>query len=181
MQGALLFFTLQDVFLSDGNPSGFPVCQKESCPADAGGKKFRNSISLLMTRNKGGRPPAGNDRRSFKIDVRFTEAEYRQVEQLERELGLKKTELVRQKLLFEGKGLAVNAAELMGRLDAISLELSRSGNNINQLARYANRLQKRGLLSPPVVDEYLRLLRRHEDEQMELAVLFRKLIRSLIP
>jgi serine phosphatase RsbU (regulator of sigma subunit) len=133
-----------------------------------------------MTRNKGGRPPVGEDKRSFKIDVRFTEAEYRQIEQLEKELGLKKTELVRRKLLHEGKGLAVNAAVLMNRLDAISLELSRSGNNINQLARYANRLQKRGLLSPPVIDEYLRLLQRHENEQTELAMLFRKLIRSLI-
>lgn len=123
----------------------------------------------------------GDDRRSFKIDVRFTEAEYRQVERLEKELGLKKTELVRRKLLSEGKGLAVNAAELMKRLDAVSLELSRSGNNINQLARYANRLQKRGLLSVAIIDEYLHLLRRHQNEQNELAMLFRKLIRSLIP
>lgn len=123
----------------------------------------------------------GDDRRSFKIDVRFTEAEYRQVERLEKELGLKKTELVRRKLLSEGKGLAVNAVELMKRLDAVSLELSRSGNNINQLARYANRLQKRGLLSAAIIDEYLHLLRRHQNEQTELAMLFRKLIRSLIP
>ncbi|NHA02522.1 plasmid mobilization relaxosome protein MobC [Mucilaginibacter sp. HC2] len=134
-----------------------------------------------MTRNKGGRPPSGKDKRSFKIDVRFTEAEYRQVEQLEKELGLKKTDVVRRKLLNEGKGLTVNTAELMKRLDAISLELSRSGNNINQLARYANRLQKRSLLSPPVIDEYLRLLRHHDNKQMELALLFRKLIRALIP
>lgn len=134
-----------------------------------------------MTRNKGGRPPAGDEKRSFKIDVRFTEAEYRQVERLEKELGLKKTELVRRKLLYEGKQLAVNAAELLKRLDAVSLELSRSGNNINQLARYANRLQKRGLLSAAVVDEYLLLLRRHQNEQTQLSMLFRKLIRSLIP
>ncbi|OKS88783.1 plasmid mobilization protein [Mucilaginibacter polytrichastri] len=134
-----------------------------------------------MSRNKGGRPPVGKGKRSFKIDVRFTEAEYRQVEALEKELGLKKTELVRRKLLNDSKGLVVNARELMNRLDAISLELSRSGNNINQLARYANRLQKRGLLSPPVIEEYNRLLRRHESDQVELALLFRKLIRSLIP
>ena len=126
-------------------------------------------------------PPVGEGKRSFKIDVRFTEAEYRQVELLEKELGLKKTDLVRRKLLHDSKGLAVNARELMNRLDSISLKLSRSGNNINQLARYANRLQKRGLLSPPVIDEYTRLLHRHESDQMELALLFRKLIRSLIP
>lgn len=134
-----------------------------------------------MTRNKGGRPPVGDERRSFKIDVRFTEAEYRQVEQMEKELGIGKAELVRRKLLHDGKGLAVNSVELLNRLDAVSLELSRSGNNINQLARYANRLQKRGLLSAQVIDEYARLLRRHENDQMELAMLFRKLIRSMIP
>ncbi|PAW95117.1 hypothetical protein CKK33_17080 [Mucilaginibacter sp. MD40] len=45
--GALLFFTLQDVFLSDGNPSGFPVGQKESCPADAGGRNFATQFLCL--------------------------------------------------------------------------------------------------------------------------------------
>jgi hypothetical protein len=134
-----------------------------------------------MTRNKGGRPPVGDEKRSFKIDVRFTEAEYRQVEEMEKELGVGKTELVRRKLLHDSKGLAVNSGQLMNRLDAVSLELSRSGNNINQLARYANRLQKRGILSAPVIDEYIRLLRRHESDQAELSMLFRKLLRSMIP
>jgi hypothetical protein len=168
-------------FCPTETPLGFPVSQKESCPADAGGRNFRNSISLFMIRNKGGRPPVGDEKRSFKIDVRFTEAEYRQVEQMENELGVRKTELVRRKLLYDGKGLAVNSGELMNRLDLISLELSRSGNNINQLARYANRLQKRGLLAAPVIDEYTRLLRRHQSDQSELAMLFRKLLRSMIP
>src|ERR1700750_1931847 len=103
--------------------------------------------------NKGGRPPLEADRRSFKIDVRFTEAEYRQVEALEKALGLKKAELVRRRLLHDSQGLLLNASALMQGLDAISLELSRSGNNINQLARYANRLQRHGVLSPKVVLE----------------------------
>lgn len=132
-----------------------------------------------MTRNKGGRPPAGDEKRSFKIDVRFTEAEYRQVEQLEKLVGLKKTDLVRRKLLDDGLNVAVNAGKLLNKLDAVSLELSRSGNNINQLARYANRLQKRGILAPGVVRDYLELLRQHEKEQLELALLFRKLVRAL--
>ena len=123
----------------------------------------------------------GDERRSFKIDVRFTEAEYRHIEQIEKELGIGKAELIRRKVLHDGKGMALNAVELLNRLDAVSLELSRSGNNINQLACYANRLQKRGLLSAPVIDEYNRLLHRHESDQMELAMLFRKLIRMMIP
>lgn len=129
--------------------------------------------------NKGGRPPQETDRRSFKIDVRFTEAEYRQVEALEKALGLKKAELVRRRVLQDSQGLLINTGALMQGLDAISLELARSGNNINQLARHANRLQRHGVLSPKVVLELLDALAVHQRLQGELQVLFRKLLREM--
>lgn len=128
---------------------------------------------------KGGRPPLEADRRSFKIDVRFTEAEYRQVEALEKALGLKKAELIRKRVLDNSPGLLLNTGALMQGLDAISLELSRSGNNINQLAHYANRLQRHGVLSPKVVLDLFDALAVHQRRQGELQVLFRKLLREM--
>lgn len=132
-------------------------------------------------RNKGGRPPLDEGKRSFKIDVRFTKQELVQVEALAKDLGLNKTDLVRRRLLGETEGLMVNAAALMRALDLAGLELARSGNNINQLARYANRLQKHGVLSPGIAHEYKELLALHNRQQQDLQKLFRKLLRSANP
>lgn len=129
--------------------------------------------------NKRGRPPLDEGKRSFKIDVRFTEAEYRQVEALEKALGLNKAELIRKRVLNNSEGLLVNTGALMKGLDAISLELARSGNNINQLARYANRLQRHGVLSPKVVLDLFDTFAVHQRRQGELQVLFRKFLRDM--
>jgi hypothetical protein len=129
--------------------------------------------------NKGGRPPLDQGKRSFKIDVRFTEAEYRQVEALEKAMGLNKAELVRRRVLYNSERLLLNTGALMKGLDAISLELARSGNNVNQLARYANRLQRHGVLSPSVALAILDTLQAHQRRQVDLQVLFRQLLREL--
>lgn len=132
-------------------------------------------------RNKGGRPPLEEAKRSFKIDVRFTKGELAQVETLAKALGLNKTALVRHRLLQGTEGLVANAAALLAALDRAGLELARSGNNINQLARYANRLQKHGVLSPGIAHEYRALLALHNRQQQELQKLFRQLLRSVKP
>ena len=129
--------------------------------------------------NKGGRPPLEKDRRSFKIDVRFTEAEYREVEALEKALSLKKAELIRRKVLHDGKGTLLNAVAVLKSLDGISLELARTGNNINQLARYANRLQKHGVLSPKVLAEFLGMMNTHQRQQTEIQQLYRQVLRAM--
>jgi hypothetical protein len=132
-------------------------------------------------RNKGGRPPLEEGKRSFKIDVRFTEAEYKQVEQLAGALGLNKTAFVRRRVLAETGQLLLNTRELLNALDRTGLELSRTGNNVNQLARYANRLQKHGVLSPVVAHHVADLLQSHNRQQHELQMLFRKLLRMTKP
>ena len=82
-----------------------------------------------------------------------------------------------QKLGQTDEALVVNAGDLMSVLDKTGLELARCGNNINQLARYANRLQKHGVLSPGVAHDYRALLEVHNRQQQELQKLFRKLLR----
>ncbi|MGA9648564.1 MULTISPECIES: plasmid mobilization relaxosome protein MobC [Pedobacter] len=63
---------------------------------------------------------------------------------MEKASVLKKADLIRKKLLFEGQRILLDAKSLMGNLDLVGLELSRAGNNINQLARYANILNRDG-------------------------------------
>ncbi|GAA4196227.1 hypothetical protein GCM10022289_01620 [Pedobacter jeongneungensis] len=69
----------------------------------------------------------------------------------------------------------LSATEALKTLDGIGAEIGRSGNNINQLARHANLLNKRGMLSIEVVNKfnelfstYISLFRAMEKSTREL-------------
>lgn len=126
-----------------------------------------------------GRPPLVSGKRVKKIDIRFTQEEFELILQMEQSSGMKKADLIRRKLLREGERLLVDSKAVMNSIDGIGLELSKAGNNVNQLARYANILNKDGLLSAVVVDRFLLELRKYNKIKMELERLMRKLIRLL--
>jgi len=98
---------------------------------------------------------------------------------LEKELGISRTELIRQRVLNNAPAVVINARELISQLDRIGTELARSGNNINQLAKYANTLNKQGLLSKIVGARYVNLLQEFNRNQMDLEVTLRKIIRTM--
>jgi hypothetical protein len=126
-----------------------------------------------------GRPVLLEGKRSKKIDARFTEDEYKVVLALEKDLGVRKTDLVRRGVLNNAPAVLVNAKEMLRLLDSIGLELARSGNNLNQLARYANILNKRNILSPVVVERFNYLFESYLSQQKELQVALRKILRLL--
>lgn len=126
-----------------------------------------------------GRPVLQSGRRSRKIDARFTEEEFQMIVDLEVQLGIRRTDLIRIRLLHNSKNLVVNAKDLIAHLDLIGAELGRTGNNINQLAKYANTLKKQGLLSPEIADRYLTLLERYNETQQSLQISIRKIIRKM--
>jgi hypothetical protein len=126
-----------------------------------------------------GRPPLVSGKRIKKIDVRFTQEEFDLVLAMEKASGMKKADLIRKKLLVEGERMVMDSKVMMNNLDAVGLELSRAGNNINQLARYGNILNRDGLLSAVVVDRLLLELRKYNKIMMDLERLMRKLIRLL--
>ena len=182
------FFPRQDVFLSDENSFVVFASQSESClqlslrtsAQDEGVSNTRNSYSLMNAYQKlKGRPQLTEGKRTKKIDVRFTEDEYKIILALEQEFGITKTELIRQRLLQNGKSIVINAKELIARLDAIGAELGRSGNNINQLARYANILQKKDVLSPVIADHFKQLFEQYNLQQNELTIALRQIIRQM--
>lgn len=116
-------------------------------------------------------------KRTKKIDTRFTEDEYQIICGLEKTLGLTKTELVRQRLLTNAGLLVVNAKELIALLDQVGTEMGRCGNNINQLAKYANILKKRGMLSPVVIERFNVLFEQYLKTQHALDTSLRKVFR----
>jgi len=125
-----------------------------------------------------GRPKA-ELKRTKKIDVRFTEEEYKLISGLEETLGISKTELVRERLLHGARLTIINAKDLIAELDKIGADFGRSGNNINQLARHANTLNKRGLLSAQVIGQFNVLFEKYIENQRGLETTLRKIIHAL--
>src|SRR5476651_365849 len=126
-----------------------------------------------------GRPKVETGKWIKKIDARFTEAEYAIIQDLEKTLGVRKTDLVRSGILKDAHVTAVNAKALVGFLDSISAELGRCGNNINQLAKHANILNKRNILSPAIIGHFNLLFEQYLSNQKKLEAALRKIIRSL--
>ena len=118
-------------------------------------------------------------RRTKKIDARFTEDEYKLIEALEKTLGVSKTDLVRMRLLDNAPSVIINAKELIESVDGIGTELGRCGNNINQLARYANVLQKRGRADAAVISAFNGLLEDYIKVQEALEISLRRVIRAI--
>ena len=126
-----------------------------------------------------GRPLLTEGKRTKKIDARFTEDEYNMVLALEKSLGVRKTDIVRNRVLQNAPGILINAKEVIASLNTIGTELGRSGNNINQLARYANTLRKRNILSPVVIERFNFLFESYIGNQKELETVLRKIIRVM--
>jgi len=132
--------------------------------------------------NKGkqsGRPLKSDSLRTKKITVRFTEDEYKTISELEETLGISKTDLVRQRLLRGARLTIINAQEMIAGLNVIGAELGRSGNNINQLARYANTLNKQGVLSQQVAEQFNTLFTSYLHNRKALETALRKIMLAL--
>lgn len=127
---------------------------------------------------KGGRPRLTEGKRSKKIDVRFTEDEYNMILKWEETLGVTKTDLIRGRVLKNTPEVIINAKELIIAIDGIGTELGRCGNNINQLARHANTLNKHGKLLPSVITDFNQLLADYLGRIEKLETTLRKVIRN---
>ena len=130
-------------------------------------------------KNKGGRPRKESGKRTEHIKVRITEDEEKILLGLEKEFGISRSDLVRKRVLHEAEMMVVNSKELIQQIDKVGVELARSGNNINQLARHANSIAVSGDLPPSVLARYNFLMDQHINVQKELEVCLRKIIRMM--
>lgn len=177
--------------MSDKNPLGFLPANRNLAPDVRSVRtltsrttgEYRNLATqfLLMTakRNKIGRPQMTEGKRTKKVDARFTEDEYKVILELEKTLGVRKSDLVRSRLLENSPLVMVNAKELIAELDAIGIELGRAGNNINQLARYANILKNRDRLSPVIAGQFNTMLAAYLQNQEKLEKTLRQIVRLI--
>lgn len=114
-----------------------------------------------------------------RFELRLSEQELMQFLELEKSLGISRSDIVRIRVLKNAANMLTNTKELMKKLDAIGAELGRSGNNINQLAKHANILQKQGLLSQSVATEFTSLLGGYITVQQELEKNIRQIVRLM--
>jgi cation transport regulator ChaC len=114
-----------------------------------------------------------------RFELRLSEQELKQFLELEKSLGISRSDIVRIRVLKNATNMLLNVKELMKKLDSIGAELGRSGNNINQLARHANILHKQGLLSQSIATEFNSLLGEYITIQQELEKVIRQIIRLM--
>jgi len=114
---------------------------------------------MAKPRNKPGRPEKITGKRTKIIKAKLTEDEFKEVVAIEKALGINRMELIRMRVLHQSKKVLINGDLLLRQLDSLGAEMGRCGNNINQLARHANTLNNRGLLSEHVIIDFNILFR----------------------
>jgi hypothetical protein len=153
---------------------------KSLLPFQGGYKKISQLIfSMADLKKLNGRPKLKEGKRTKFINVRFTEDEYREVTDLEKELAVSKTDLIRMRILSDAKKAVINSRELIKYLDNGGAEMGRIGNNINQLAKHANTLKLQGTLSPVIIAQFNRLFEEYIQVQQQFEVSLRKIIRAM--
>ncbi len=113
------------------------------------------------------------------IKARLTDEEFKQLLNMEKQLNLSRTEIIRSRVLYNSNAVLVNANDLLQGLTQAGTELGRAGNNINQLARHANVLNKQGLINESVVRDFNELFGKYIKSQQEIEKVFRQLIRLM--
>ncbi len=124
-------------------------------------------------------PDKNSNNRIRIIKARLTEEEFKQLLNMEKQLNLSRTEIIRSRVLYNSNAVLVNANDLLQVLTQVGTELGRAGNNINQIARHANVLNKQGLISELVVRDFNELFGNYIKSQQEIEKVFRQLIRLM--
>jgi len=118
-------------------------------------------------------------KRTKRFELRLTEEESAAFISLEKELGKSRTDIIRHRVLKNSNKVLVDARELMKHLESIGAELGRCGNNINQLAKHANVLNKQGLLNSNVILDFQKLFSSYIQTQKEMEKVIRQIVRLL--
>lgn len=92
------------------------------------------------------------ENRTNMVKVRMTNKEKIKLSEMAASSGRNVSEYIRAKL-FGGEKATINAVEFLKTYQMQIYEMQKIGNNINQLAHYANICIKSGMLSEAVVQE----------------------------
>ncbi|MGF7028567.1 plasmid mobilization protein [Sphingobacterium sp. HSC-15S19] len=136
---------------------------------------------MKKAQKKPGRPPMLTGKRIHLIKAKLTEEELKSLIEIQKASGLNRMELIRRRVLGKDAPVTININELLHTLDAIGTELGRAGNNINQLARHANILNKKSLLNEQIVIDFNKLFSEYIHRQQELEKQLRHILRAMKP
>ena len=178
-----LALSLQDVFSDSANLEGMQ--QKTSRPfkseqgkeaqlQEKGDGKARRNI-------KGGRKKLQpNQRRTIKLQVHVTNQEFDQIESRFHVSGERYlSDYLRILILDERKSVSIiNKKDLIKQLDRIGVQIHRIGNNINQIAKYANIQLKSGKIDQRTLDNFNFQMEQYLKEKQNLVKAYRALTRN---
>ncbi len=126
-----------------------------------------------------GRPIKENGKRERRIFICLSDDEVERLMFLESETGSNRSSLFREMVLNNSDRVFLNARELLKALSVISGELGRIGNNINQLARHTNTLNKNSNVPIGVVTNFNDLMTEYLLAEQDLHKAFRDIYRLM--
>lgn len=106
-----------------------------------------------------------------RIEIRLTTEEK---EQIIKDAGgtQKVSSYIRRKLLGKGSQL-INPVDLIKHADQVTYQINKIGNNINQLAKYANQRKE---TDDQILQNFNKHLNEYVKQQKELEKVYRKII-----
>ncbi|WP_319589346.1 plasmid mobilization protein [uncultured Draconibacterium sp.] len=133
---------------------------------------------MTFIKNKGGRPKLSNsEKRIAEIHIVCNKGDKTRIKELAKSYGLTMTDYILRKCFDEN--VSFNHVEFLKEIHVLGTELSRQGNNINQLAKYTNTLTIEKKLTPEIAIRLEEILLEHIKKQEEVRVAFRTLIREM--
>jgi len=150
-----LALSLQDVFSDSANLADRQ--QKTSYPSEIGQVKRAQlngkNCQKAKRKPKGGRRRLQQrQKRIVKLQAHVTEEEYENLNEQFQASGIRfLSDYMRILILDDSKSRTIiNKKDLIKQLDRIGVQIHRIGNNINQIAKYANIQLKSGKIDTPV-------------------------------
>jgi hypothetical protein len=117
------------------------------------------------------------DNKVKRKEIRLTQKEYDKLLQVAAASGRSVSEYIRAKL-FGGEKATINAVEFLKEYKTQIHEMQKIGNNINQLAHYANVCIKNGMLSETVVQEMNQTIGELTKIEIKLEDIMRRIVKA---
>lgn len=111
--------------------------------------------------------------------IRLSEEELERLVLLEDETGSNRSDMFRLTVLNNSNKVLFNVKELLKTLHVISGDLGRVGNNINQLARHTNTINKNSNVPISIVADFNTLMADYLLVEQDLHKAFRDIYRLM--
>lgn len=142
----------------------------------------RDRKTMIMEIKNKGRVVNGTtlvkNKMTKRIDFRVTDTEYEYIQSLEESFGMRRSDIIRSRVIRESDPLLIDSMAVLKELNSLGAELGRSGNNINQLAKHANILEKSNALHESVISRFNILIDIHNGIIEKLNRTLRKITRE---